>query len=390
MIFLGLLSLFDPPKPGALESLQRLKELGISAKLITGDNHAVAAKIGSEAGLNIRTVLTGAELRHMTDSALMRRAARVDVFAEVDPNQKERIVLALKKAGYAVGYMGDGINDASALHAADVGISVDTAVDVTKQAADIVLLRKDLGVLAEGVREGRRAFANTLKYVFITTSANFGNMFSMAGASLFSSFLPLLPKQILLLNVLSDLPAMAIAADRLDEELVARPRRSGHALHSPVHDHIRPDQFRIRLPHVRNIVDPADVGRGIPCRLVPGVAAVRGFDPAGHPVAAAVLQEPGRPGPARRQHRGVERRVGPALRPVCRAARLRSRAFLPAADHRRDTRALYNVLGACEAMVLSHGPPVKTGPRLKIPGAEAKTPNSNAAVRARADERGGL
>ena len=225
MVFIGLVSLFDPPKPGALESLQRLKGLGISVKLITGDNHAVAAKIGREAGLNVRAVLTGAELRHLTDAALMRRAARVEVFAEVEPNQKERIVLALKKAGYAVGFMGDGINDATALHAADVGISVDSAVDVTKQAADIVLLRKDLGVLAEGVREGRRAFANTLKYVFITTSANFGNMFSMAGASLFSEFLPLLPKQILLLNVLSDLPAMAIAADRLDEELVARPRR---------------------------------------------------------------------------------------------------------------------------------------------------------------------
>jgi Mg2+-importing ATPase len=225
MVFLGLLTLSDPLKPGALESLQRLRDLGISVKLISGDNSAVAAKIGREAGLNVRTILTGPELRHLTDSALMRRAVRVDVFAEVEPNQKERIVLALKKSGRAVGYLGDGINDASALHAADVGISVDTAVDVTKQAADIVLLRKDLGVLAEGVREGRRAFANTLKYVFITTSANFGNMFSMAGASLFSAFLPLLPKQILLLNVLSDLPAMAIAADHLDEELVARPRR---------------------------------------------------------------------------------------------------------------------------------------------------------------------
>jgi Mg2+-importing ATPase len=225
LVFLGLVSLFDPLKPGALKSLQQLRELGISVKLITGDNRAVAFKIGGDAGLNVRTIVTGAELRHLTDSALMRRATRVDVFAEVEPNQKERIVLALKKAGRAVGYMGDGINDASALRAADVGISVDTAVDVTKQAADIVLLRKDLGVLADGVREGRRAFANTLKYVFITTSANFGNMFSMAGASLFSTFLPLLPKQILLLNVLSDLPAMAIAADRLDEELIARPRR---------------------------------------------------------------------------------------------------------------------------------------------------------------------
>jgi Mg2+-importing ATPase len=152
-------------------------------------------------------------------------APRVGVFAEVEPHQKERIILALKKGGSAVGYLGDGINDAAALHAADVGISVDSAADVTKQAADIVLLDKDLGALARGVREGRRAFANTLKYVFITTSANFGNMFSMAGASLFAPFLPMLPKQILLTNVLTDLPAMAIATDQLDPELVARPRR---------------------------------------------------------------------------------------------------------------------------------------------------------------------
>ncbi|HEX6005398.1 MAG TPA: magnesium-translocating P-type ATPase, partial [Burkholderiales bacterium] len=225
MVFLGLISLSDPLKPGVRESLRQLRNLGIAVKVISGDNKAVATRVGREAGLNVRSVLTGAEVRHLTDAALMRRAARVDIFAEVEPDQKARIVLALKRSGRTVGYMGDGINDASALHAADVGISVDSAVDVTKRAADIVLLRKELGVLEDGVREGRRAFANTLKYVFITTSANFGNMFSMAGASLFSAFLPLLPKQILLLNVLSDLPAMAIAGDRLDQELVARPRR---------------------------------------------------------------------------------------------------------------------------------------------------------------------
>jgi Mg2+-importing ATPase len=147
------------------------------------------------------------------------------VFAEVEPHQKESVIRALKKSGRAVGYLGDGINDAAALHAADVGISVDSAADVTKQAADIVLLDKDLGALARGVVEGRRAFANTLKYIFITTSATFGNMFSMAGASVIVPFLPLLPKQVLLINVLSDLPAMAIATDQLDPELVARPRR---------------------------------------------------------------------------------------------------------------------------------------------------------------------
>jgi Mg2+-importing ATPase len=156
---------------------------------------------------------------------LVQRVGDVDVFAEIEPNQKERILIALRKAGNVVGYLGDGINDATALHAADVGISVASAVDVAKEAADIVLLRQDLGVLAQGVRNGRDTFANTLKYVFITTSANFGNMVSMAGASIFLPFLPLLPKQILLNNFLSDVPSMTIATDRVDPELVDRPRR---------------------------------------------------------------------------------------------------------------------------------------------------------------------
>ncbi len=161
----------------------------------------------------------------MSDEALLRRAGEVAVFAEVEPNQKERIVLALKKAGRVVGYMGDGINDASALHAADVGISVADAVDVAKEAADFVLLEKDLGVLERGVREGRATFANTMKYVSMATSANFGNMFSMAGASLFLTFLPLLPKQVLLINLLTDVPEMTIATDVVDPEMVERPRR---------------------------------------------------------------------------------------------------------------------------------------------------------------------
>jgi len=149
----------------------------------------------------------------------------VDLFAEVEPNQKERIILAFKKAGHVVGYLGDGINDASALHAADVGISVDAAADVAKSAADIVLLKKDLSVLARGVLEGRRTFANTLKYVYMATSANFGNMFSMAAASLVLPFLPLLPKQILLTNLLTDFPEMAIATDSVDQPMLDKPRR---------------------------------------------------------------------------------------------------------------------------------------------------------------------
>ncbi len=225
MIFLGILSLADPLKSHARQILDELGGLGIRVKLITGDNRHVAAHIAAQAGFDTTTVLSGADLRAMSDDALTASAPKIGVFAEIEPNQKERIILALKKTGAAVGYLGDGINDASALHAADVGISVDSAADVTKQAADVVLLDKDLEVLAAGVREGRAAFANTLKYVFITTSASFGNMFSMAVASLFSAFLPLLPKQILLINLLTDLPAMSLATDRLDPELVEKPRR---------------------------------------------------------------------------------------------------------------------------------------------------------------------
>jgi Mg2+-importing ATPase len=225
LVFIGILTVSDPLKSGVAETISELEQLGIRLTLITGDNRLVAARIAAEAGIETSAMLTGGALHHMGEAALVNAAPRTGVFAEIEPNQKERIIRALKKAGYAVGYLGDGINDAPALHAADVGISVDSATDVTKQAADVVLLEKDLGALTRGVREGRRAFANTLKYVFITTSANFGNMFSMAGASLLVAFLPLLPKQILLINVLTDLPAMAIATDRLDPELVARPRR---------------------------------------------------------------------------------------------------------------------------------------------------------------------
>ena len=217
--------LFDPPKANITEAIASLKTLGVSLKIITGDNHLVAANVGQQMGLSETKIITGPDLRQLSDGALLKRVVDVDVFAEIEPNQKERIILALKKAGNVVGYMGDGINDASGLHAADVGISVESAVDVAKEAADIVLLEKDLGVLVQGVCEGRATFANTLKYVFMATSANFGNMFSMAGVSLFLPFLPLLPKQILLTNLMTDFPEMTIAADRVDAEMVDHPRR---------------------------------------------------------------------------------------------------------------------------------------------------------------------
>ncbi|MEH2361281.1 magnesium-translocating P-type ATPase [Nostoc sp.] len=225
MTFLGYLTLFDPPKAGIADTLKELQLLGITPKMITGDSKAVAMSIIQQVGLPQAKAMTGSELEKLSDEALMQRVQQTNVFAEVEPNQKERIIIALKKAGNVVGYLGDGINDASALHAADVGISVDSAVDVAKEAADIVLMAKDLNVLVEGVKEGRVTFANTLKYVFMATSANFGNMFSMAGISLVLPFLPLLPSQILLTNLLTDFPELTIASDRVDKELVNKPRR---------------------------------------------------------------------------------------------------------------------------------------------------------------------
>ncbi len=225
MTFLGAVVLEDPPKPGVDRALAGLRGLGVAVKVITGDNHLVAAHVGRAVGMPDPAVLTGTELASLGADALRARAPGVDIFAEIEPQQKERIVLALKKAGGVVGFLGDGINDAPALHAADVGISAEGAVDAAREAADVVLLEKDLAVLAEGIRAGRTTFANTLKYVFMATSANFGNMFSMAGASLFLPFLPLLPKQILLTNLLTDFPEMTIAGDRVDPQWTDRPRR---------------------------------------------------------------------------------------------------------------------------------------------------------------------
>ena len=225
MTLLGFLLFFDPPRPETAQTIASLERLGVELKIITGDNRSVALHVAKEVGLEVRGLLTGAEMSRLHDEALWQQADRTTIFAEVDPNQKERIIAALRKMGHVVGYLGDGINDAPALHAADVGVSVDTAVDVAREAADFVLLEHSLEVLCEGIAEGRRIFANTLKYVFTTTSANFGNMFSMAGLSIFLPYLPLLPTQILLNNFLSDFPAMAIATDEVDHEMVDQPRR---------------------------------------------------------------------------------------------------------------------------------------------------------------------
>ena len=225
MTFLGYLVFADPPKADAAQTIENLRDLGVALKVVTGDNRAVAETISRRVGIASPIIATGSELRALSGEAFMQRARQADVFAEVEPNQKEQIILALKQSGEVVGYLGDGINDASAIHAADVGISVASAVDVAREAAQIVLLQQDLGVLVKGVREGRRTFSNTLKYVFYVIAANFGYMFSLAVASLFMPFEPLLASQILLVNLLADFPAMCLAIDSVDPEQIQRPRR---------------------------------------------------------------------------------------------------------------------------------------------------------------------
>ena len=225
MTFAGFLLFFDPPKADVQQVIADLANRGVAVRIITGDNQKVARHVAQAVNLPVEGVLTGSALTSLRDEALWQQAPHTTIFAEVDPNQKERILLALKKTGHVVGYMGDGINDAPALHAADVGISVDSAVDVAKDAADFVLLKQDLDILRQGIDEGRVTFGNTLKYILTTISGSFGNMFSMAGASMLLPFLPMLAPQVLLENFLSDIPSLTIASDNVDAETVMKPRR---------------------------------------------------------------------------------------------------------------------------------------------------------------------
>ncbi len=230
LTFAGFLAFQDPPKAGAHDALRELASLGVALKVVTGDNEQVTRHVCGELGLAVAGTLSGPELDALTDEALGARLAGTTLFCRVTPQQKSRVIGASRRLGHVVGYIGDGINDAPSLHAADIGFSVDTAVDVAKDAACMILLRKDLGVLAEGVREGRRTFANILKYITMGTTSNFGNMFSMAAGVLFLPFLPMLPIQILLNNLLYDLSEMAIPMDRVDDAMVARPRHWDLAL----------------------------------------------------------------------------------------------------------------------------------------------------------------
>lgn len=219
----GFLAFADPPKKDAAASLARLKTLGIQVRVVTGDNDLVARKVCADLGMDASGVITGADLDKLDDAALAAALPKTTIFARVSPEQKSRIIKAQRALGTDVGFLGDGVNDAVALHDADVGISVDSAADVAKDAADIVMLEKDLGVLADGVVEGRRIFSNTIKYVLMGTSSNFGNMFSAAGASIFLKFLPMLPTQILLNNLMYDGSEITIPTDNVDEELLQRP-----------------------------------------------------------------------------------------------------------------------------------------------------------------------
>ena len=221
--FAGFLTFVDQPKSSAGPAIARLNALGIEVKIITGDNGTVAATVCREIGVEPGSVLTGPEIEAMDDAALAAAVTRTKVFARVSPDQKSRIIKVTRRTGVDVAFLGDGVNDAVALHHADVGISVDSATDVAKDAADIVLLEKDLDVLADGVAEGRRVFANTIKYVLMATSSNFGNMFSAAAASVFLSFLPMLPSQILLNNLLYDAGQLSIPTDNVDPETLTRP-----------------------------------------------------------------------------------------------------------------------------------------------------------------------
>jgi Mg2+-importing ATPase len=225
MIFLGFVAFLDPPKETAKQSLQQLSKAGVELKILTGDNELVTRKVCEELGFEVKGVALGSEIAKMHDDTLAVVVEEANVFARVTPAQKDRIITALKKNGHVVGYMGDGINDAPSLKTSDVGVSVDNAVDVAKESADIILLQNDLTVLSEGVLEGRKTFGNTMKYVMLGVSSNFGNMFSVAGASLFLPFLPMLPVQILLNNLLYDASQSTITADNVDDEYVEKPKR---------------------------------------------------------------------------------------------------------------------------------------------------------------------
>ena len=225
MVLMGYMGFLDPPKETTTKAIKALKDYGVGVKVLTGDNEAVTACVCSQVGIKNKKILLGSEIENMDDSELQKKVEETDIFAKLSPNQKTRIVTSLRENGHTVGFLGDGINDAGAMRAADVGISVDTAVDIAKESADIILLEKDLMVLEGGVLEGRKTFGNIIKYIKMTTSSNFGNMLSVLVASAFLPFLPMLPIQILVLNLIYDISQIVIPWDNMDEDYLKVPRK---------------------------------------------------------------------------------------------------------------------------------------------------------------------
>ena len=225
MVLIGYLAFLDPPKESTADAILALKAHGVITKILTGDNDKVTRTICKQVGLEVRNMLLGSDLDHMTDNQLAKAVETTEVFAKLTPDQKARVVSILRKNGHTVGFMGDGINDAAAMKAADIGISVDTAVDVAKESADIILLEKDLMVLEEGIIEGRKTYANMIKYIKMTASSNFGNMFSVLAASALLPFLPMMSVHLIFLNLIYDLSCTAIPWDNVDEEFIAKPRK---------------------------------------------------------------------------------------------------------------------------------------------------------------------
>lgn len=225
MVLIGFLAFLDPPKATTMSAIKALKDNGVDVKILTGDNEKVTVSIAKQVGLKVNEILLGSDLDNLTDEELSEKAENITVFAKLSPEQKARIVRILRQNGHSVGYMGDGINDAAAMKASDVGISVDTAVDIAKESADVILLEKDLNVLEDGIIEGRKTYANMIKYIKMTASSNFGNMFSVLAASAFLPFLPMAAIHLILLNLIYDLSCTAIPWDNVDKEFLKKPRK---------------------------------------------------------------------------------------------------------------------------------------------------------------------
>lgn len=225
MVLLGYLAFLDPPKESTVSAIRALKNHGVLTKILTGDNEKVTRTICKQVGLQVRNMLLGSDIERMTDEELAKAAKTTEVFAKLTPDQKSRIVAVLRENGHTVGFMGDGINDAAAMKSSDIGISVDTAVDIAKESADIILLEKDLMVLEQGIIEGRKTYANMIKYIKMTASSNFGNMFSVLAASALLPFLPMESVHLIFLNLIYDLSCTAIPWDNVDEEFIAKPRK---------------------------------------------------------------------------------------------------------------------------------------------------------------------